>query len=328
MSAATIGPTPAVSPARVGYGLLDLLVSQGGSWKGSGSGSGGAYSATGSVFTQSVPWDAGTNGFGNSGAWGRVQLADGTREVTVQHSAHASIVQIRIKASLASRFTSGSPSATVTPSAADETLVCGSGTDGSPTYYAVSSGDVRTGTLIAWADKASPYGFWLSSLDPLSGYPQLLIYRDPCVSTSASDPDPYVWSVSNSTVTQGYAGSAKQLSSAPAEFSGIAVTQARMSTSFVYVEPQTPAYLSSDGATWNCAVASLGVSHPGRFVPGFPCYYSRNTYDAAPKGPKGIGTLFTWKLTAVSSNQSASRVSANDSMVLGDCLFVWNGTRV
>jgi len=78
---------------------------------------------------------SGAGGMGNAGAWFRYQSPAGAggREYTFQRS---TANNWRHKYSFAAGFTGGSPSATQTPSATDERIVLGAGTDASPSYAA------------------------------------------------------------------------------------------------------------------------------------------------------------------------------------------------
>ena len=76
-----------------------------------------------------------TNGLGNSNAWVRLQMPTQNgvvREITIQRG--TTDLVWRLKYSFAAGFTGGSPSASVTPSATDERILHGSGTDASPTF--------------------------------------------------------------------------------------------------------------------------------------------------------------------------------------------------
>ncbi len=76
---------------------------------------------------------AGANGMANANAWFRIQDPDGEYEWTFQRDA-SNNTDWRIKYSAADGFTGGSPAATQTPSATDEQLLHGAGTDASPTH--------------------------------------------------------------------------------------------------------------------------------------------------------------------------------------------------
>lgn len=74
----------------------------------------------------------GAGGMSNTNAWFRIQDPDGSREWTFQRS--TTVTSWRVKASALDGFTGGTPSATATPSATDEQILLGGGTDASPTW--------------------------------------------------------------------------------------------------------------------------------------------------------------------------------------------------
>jgi hypothetical protein len=123
------------------YQIIVTLVACGWTVLGSGDGTGGHYSATDGTAVTSGK--SGPNGFLNTGSWMRIQspvtgVNGQKREFVFQQGAASSTVTIRIKYSPnvtgSTGFTGGSPSATRVPSATDEAVVAGSGTDASPTY--------------------------------------------------------------------------------------------------------------------------------------------------------------------------------------------------
>lgn len=136
------------------YRLFLLLVSAGWTVRASGDGL-SAYSSSGTVFSNGA--NSGANGFNNSRAWIRLRMP-GTdaapREFTFQRGTNAT--DFRIKYSAGAAFTGGSPSATVTPTAANEAVLSGSGSDASPAYV----NWVGTINRVSyWADNAAPYGW-------------------------------------------------------------------------------------------------------------------------------------------------------------------------
>lgn len=87
----------------------------------------------------------GAGGLNNNHAWFRIQEPGGVREWTFQRST-VNDTQWRVKVSALDGFTGGSPGATQTPSAADENVVHGSGTDASPGYATL----FNTATFYRW----------------------------------------------------------------------------------------------------------------------------------------------------------------------------------
>ena len=180
--------------------LAEMLVTAGWTYQASGAGTGQSYNAGGKVFTNT---GSGTTGWSNTNAWARLQDPGGTREFVFQHD-NAS--KTRIKYSASARFTGGSPAAGVAPSAADERIIWGGGTDASPTFgtwfsaftlQGASGGGGAGVCYLGAALDTAPYGFWFQS-HLLGGsnyatgsnrYSSILM--DP-VTSVAEDPDPVV----------------------------------------------------------------------------------------------------------------------------------------
>jgi len=90
---------------------------------------GTTYNATGDEITQS---GSGANGMNNSRAWFVVQSPNGEHQWCFQRETDDTN-EWRVKVSALDGFTGGAPSATQVPSATDEQILHGSGTDASPT---------------------------------------------------------------------------------------------------------------------------------------------------------------------------------------------------
>lgn len=103
--------------SEVMYHFLKLLTTHAGTnWTCETSGDGlSAYSASGDVFTSS---GSGANGLANTDAWFVLRDPGGRREIMVQR--HNNDSQWRLLYSALDKFTGGTPSATVAPTATDE----------------------------------------------------------------------------------------------------------------------------------------------------------------------------------------------------------------
>lgn len=124
-------PTMTAAFEEVPYDIKTALKSVGWVVKASGDGL-SAYSSTTDIITSMT---SGANGWLNARAWFRIQSPSGNEEYTFQRTAATTV---RAKISHFAKFTGGSPSATVTPSAADEAILLGGGTDASPTSFSAS----------------------------------------------------------------------------------------------------------------------------------------------------------------------------------------------
>jgi len=166
--------------------FVEMLVSSGWTYKGSGDGV-GTFSTTGKVFTGT---GSGALGWNNANAWARLQDPSGTREFVIQHGSTLNGT-VKLVYSPAAKFTGGSPSATVIPTAADEKYLLGvSGGAAQQLWPALLSSNPNN--FYGYAASTAPYGFWFAS--SVSNAVQSGLALDP-VKTPASDPDPYVWHV-------------------------------------------------------------------------------------------------------------------------------------
>lgn len=91
---------------------------------------GTTYNSSGDQITG---FGTGANGMNNNLAWFIIREPSSGRAWCVQR-ASANNYSARVKYSRSGDFTGGSPSATVTPSATDEQILLGGGTDASPTF--------------------------------------------------------------------------------------------------------------------------------------------------------------------------------------------------
>lgn len=146
----------------------EALVAAG--WTVEASGDGDAiFSTVGDVITG---FNLGANGVNNR-AWVRIQRPDGIEELTAQlitGEQGIEAIDYRVKRSPVAKFTGGAPSAIVTPSATDETIVTGAGTDAAPNgvngnMWAAENPtelDARSPHFIGMAETTFPYRFWYS----------------------------------------------------------------------------------------------------------------------------------------------------------------------
>lgn len=166
-------------------------------WPTIASSDGTTYNAAGDQITSG---NAGANGFGNTRAWWRGRDPGGRREVTLQHvgvGAGVNGSNYRIKMSESARFSGGAPSATVTPSATDEQVLLGSGTDASPTGAGVSGNATQRVHVVADSSAVgNVYAFQVNSFTPGSATEGgLRFFCEPMApgSYDAGDVAPCVW---------------------------------------------------------------------------------------------------------------------------------------
>lgn len=129
----------------------------------------------------------------NANAWIRLRAPDGSYELTIQHDDSSSVdSHYRIKYSRGAGFTGGSPGPVQTPSASDEGVLIGGGTDAAPTHSAtldITEGDI----LHVMAEDEAPYRFWLvAGLE--NAAPDTFFCSDYATSVASDDQDPrFFW---------------------------------------------------------------------------------------------------------------------------------------
>lgn len=143
------GATPATGSVAF-WTVIEMLVNAGASILSCGDGN--TYDPTGTLITSGA---SGAGGLGNTNAWVRLGLVSG-HELTIQRG--ASNLVWRVKYSAQAGFSDGTPSATQTPTATDQAIRCGGGTDASPTYFTMFGTDASY-KLDGCADSSSG-AFW------------------------------------------------------------------------------------------------------------------------------------------------------------------------
>lgn len=168
-----------------------------------------AYNQTESVFSSH---SSGASGMGNNLAWFVLKHPGSSRQLCFQRA--GADTYWRVKYSV-SGFTAGSPSATQTPSATDEKILLGSGTDSSPVMGLLFSQlTANSFVLTAGADDADGYAFYMFAynkgdlrnpnsiktlfmFDALSSGPYTPAVA-PSTSNTQLDADPFAIAIGNS----------------------------------------------------------------------------------------------------------------------------------
>jgi hypothetical protein len=181
-----------LNPAASGnsaYYLKETLKQAG--WVVKSSSDATTYNSTGDQITQP---STGAGGIANNNSWWRIQSPAGasSKEFTFQYNTG----QWRVKFSHSAGFSGGSPSASQTPSATDEQLLLGAGTDAAPTFATFFSTN-GTYKLHIGADNAAPYGFYMICPSHSTDQFPVAMYLLPLTegSYAGTDDAPYVVSV-------------------------------------------------------------------------------------------------------------------------------------
>jgi hypothetical protein len=317
--------------------MVEMLVSAGWTYKASGDGLAG-YSSTSKIFTGT---GSGALGWNNAKAWARIQNPAGTKEWLFQHDAAAGA---RIRYSPAAKFTGGSPSATVTPSATDAVTLRGGGTDAAPTYGASwYTASVTTGGVVfqGLARGSAPYGFWFAGqVSPGSTKQACLIY-DP-VTGAPEDPDPYTIQAATasgcvantSNMAREYTTNAgdPRTTTAGGVVEGVFGFMDLALTSFVYLQP--PGYIHDintqfSSGTMLIVLGSRGVANPFNAKhESLPVLYLRPAHvlAAASCGFKGWSTLARW--TTVARASFSDTLDNKNWICFGAFWLAWDGVTV
>lgn len=245
---------------------------------------------------------SGTGGMLNNRAWFVARqpalVAGHIREVCLQRMASGANEQWRIKWAVTSAFSSGAPSATVTPTADDQQLVHGGGTDASPTFATLLVAPFGGPVLFeVMADSAAPYGFGAFAVRTSSRGVAGQFFCDPVQGGGIAvdgDSDPYVLlAASHGSIT----------------------AQGRC-----HMGHGTP------GQAWVNASSGWTANPPPN--PDGRNYLRTVTWAATGTGggTKGLGSLLQAGCAGRVSGETLSVASPRDRYIFGDWALPWDGS--
>lgn len=147
-----------VQPATGAIAVWDIIraLKQAG-WVVKADSDGTTYNASGGQVTSGA---SGAGGLGNNSAWVRIQSPDAVCEWTFQRGTTDLVWRAKFSPNT-SPFTGGSPGATQTPSATNEGVVYGGGSDANPTFSTVF-GTNNTYKICIGTENTAPYDWWFS----------------------------------------------------------------------------------------------------------------------------------------------------------------------
>lgn len=299
------------------YQLKERLKSAG--WTVQASSDGTTHNSSGDQISSGV---SGAGGFANNSAWVRLRSpagAGGAEFVIQRGTVNANW---RLKYSVTAGFSGGSPSATRVPSASDEVLIWGAGTDASPTYATL----LGTDSFYRWnvaADDAAPYGFWAGAFPTGGGVPTGAFVYEPLSGLEPTDAGKYAIYLSGSGQNPFFVGQLSNESVAAA-------------SNTMWSSTPSTAPLSSD---WRaCPALVLGMYNSVDIVPSglptnplsskdevFPIVYARRA-ALSPAFYKGVGTLMKWCGTTRTTGDTLSVSSSRDRIVYRDVSLPWDGS--
>jgi hypothetical protein len=306
--------------------LLTALLAQ--LWTKPKDSDGTTYSASG---VQITGFNSGTNGLANTSAWFVVRDPNSARSFCFQRG--TTNLLWRTKYSAGAGFTGGSPSATQVPSATDEQVLQGAGTDASPTFHTFFGADGTLRFNCMAGDSTVGYSFfWDAFTAGNAGSPHFGMALDVMAAGSfpAADTDPAIIYL----VNKGNGGTAAAwgtdltvvITTCFAFFSNTHTsTNWKGCLAVSYYDPLTgikvaPAQAVGQGVGTNAFTSKDD---------GFPLMFARPVSETGgPFGYKGFGSIhrasgvFRANYDAISNTGVASR----DKIWLNGILLPWDGS--
>jgi len=305
---------------------------------------------------------SGAGGLGNTGAWVRLRapavnggaVANQTREVLFQRG--TTETAWRLKYSASAGFTGGSPSSTVSATAADQVIMMGSGTDASPGYstFFGSAGTYRW--HICCGGAAEFYSFYVLGLlagqRMLNSSYKIAIYMDVLAAGSypPEDVDPCVFYCSlpwaSAGGTDGFGNSSWFAGSTLNAL--VTVTNPALMRAWMGPTSQADGYTNTNSVAVIMAGAAnyfgssgwdrsfLGQNSFTKKDAAIPALYIRFSSSTPPFGPKGFSTLFkmasaqryAFNLISVNTARDRLHFGMGGGSGLNGVLFwlPWNGS--
>ena len=314
----SINNTPATGAAAM-YIVMTTLVAAG--WVVKSSSDGTTYNSTGNQITSG---NSGTSGLANVDAWFRIQaplVGSQHREFTFQRPSVNT--GWRVKYSPSVGFTGGSPGATQTPSATDEQIIVGSGTDASPTAATLFGTDAAYRFFMIAGDSTVGYGFYwfgntINSNATNSITSTFLLDIMQTGSYPSADPDPCViYFATSAAYTSGiltYTNGAKAL------LNTSYVTVATAGIFFNTTPNSNDIFLPAGFAT------VFSVTNPFTFGDNLlPVIWGRDGSQTTPVGYKGVSSFIQCPSTVRVTLDTITISTTNDHIVLGNFVFPWGG---
>lgn len=231
----------------------------------------------------------------------------------------------RMKFSQSAGFSGGSPSATQVPSATDEVIIFGGGTDAAPTFSAFFAADGGYRWNVGM-DNAAPYAMWMSSFTVGGSAPLNAFAFEPLTQLETGDVNT-VGLHCNGTGANALKLGGLNLETAVANATGFLATTPKASPAASADWFPFPAmeYVSTGAAAvcpGGAATSSLTLKDPG-----IPITFWRRAAISNPNY-KGIGTQMRWLSVARATPQAVTASTTNDRIALGDASLPWDGSGV
>lgn len=292
------------TPSEIVWELKQLLVAAG--WTVTSSSDGTTYSSSADVLTTAADLD-------NDLSWFVVQSPAGKAWCFQLENATTDPTDWRVKYSRAAGFIIGSPSATQVPSASDQVIMLGGGSDAVPTFATLFDA-AGTQNVAIGAHDGGLYGWYLIGYeDGLK--PQTFIFYDPLLPGSypSEDTDPFVFAARYSTVNR------------PCSLDGLQQT----GTTNVPLALYNTTVRYTQAMSWEGTNVAFpaGYSHPNAWngnADTAPVHWVSTALT--PNGWKGTSSLFRWHGGSESTGaRTNSPTAANRLVVFEDLLVPWDG---
>lgn len=289
------------------FQLKQNLVNRG--WIVKSSSDGTTFNSSGDQITTDT---SGNGGLANTNSWIRIQcpsMGGITREFTFQRT---STTNYRIKYSYSSGFSGGTPSASQTPSAGDEKIYLGGGTDAAPTFAAFFGANTSKYVGISTGDSSEGYSFFAYATDTSNVTTHFFMMdRISVPSVSVGDVDGYCIFFATTTIVE-------------TQFPTNCFSYFKKGLSgegFV----ATPLFNWSD-VSFGFTTTTLGSSAHNNKCVLLPVFYARDIALATPNGYKGFSHMVTLK-TAKINNFATLHVSSERDHIVADILVLpWDGS--
>lgn len=301
-------------------------------WTVMSSSDGLTYNASGDQITTSA---TGAGGLRNAKAWFRIrQPGTNAREFVIQLPAAASANVWRIKYSggPGTGFVGGAPAILQVPSATDEIVTHGSGTDAAPVGASAmaSTTNLRFNCVAGGAAEGYPFYFFaVAAAGTSCSYAGYFESMDP-TSVQAGDVDPYVmyWPTASSTLL-----SLSDLCSATVG-TGTMGWIAKGLAAAGWKNIGASEYRGTGGTSYPGAVGSNAYTTKDDLMP-IPYIRSSGASGGTPYGWKGVGRMVKWLGNSRASFDTLSVATPKDYVALfgstsvaAVVAFPWNGTDV
>jgi hypothetical protein len=264
---------------------------------------------------------SGANGLANTSAWIRLRSPAGVGgcQFILQRGVNNTLW--RLKYSITAGFSGGSPSATQVPSATDEIILYGGGTDASPTYDSLFSTD-NTYRWNVGSDSAAPYGFWGGAFPTGGGVPFSAIVHEPLTATDPSDANPYALYVSGSNAFLTNSISTESMSASSNILWSTTPSVSPTSSDWLFFSGLVM-YVQSGGVL--VVPANIPVNPINSNDQIFPIVLARRSALPTPSY-KGVTTIMRWHSPNRTTGDTLTVSTARDRIIYGNLSLPWDGS--